>query len=475
MVTPVTTTGPTSSTIRRDAACEQGAGSPAKAVTANGLARGAVLGFVPAVIYGAHLFSGAVLDVPALILFSVLSALLLGALARSSSRQELGRLSPTVPLLLLFGLVIAAAIFSLTPGTPGGAHPIWAWAGFPPASSLNLSATILEIVKLFGLAAIFILGAMLGATADRARAALWLILCLGGVYGFACLVAFLGDQAFMRQGPRFAAGFRSANVAGTQFGVLAVLAVAWAIRQWRQTRSTGVPGRIVELSPVLALMVLFVVCLLLTASRAALSSTGLALAILVGWEAIDNRRSRWPLALAGCGLLLLAAVFLFQGNSLFLDRFETLELQQGTRAAVFEAHWRAFLASPLFGYGLGSFPQVNNMIMTAPNAGALSESVILHNAYLQWLLEAGLVGAVPLFLLIAGVLALTLWRAVRRPRNRTLVVGLLAASALVLVHATVDVSLNTPSFEAFWTLLLGMGFALSQAPSGRVRGNGTPR
>ena len=35
----------------------------------------------------------------------------------------------------------------------------------------------------------------------------------------------------------------------------------------------------------------------------------------------------------------------------------------------------------------------------------------------------------------------------------------------MLLHAAVDVSLNTPSFEAFWTLILGLGFALSQASS----------
>ncbi len=205
--------------------------------------------------------------------------------------------------------------------------------------------------------------------------------------------------------------------------------------------------------------------LLLTASRAAIGLTTLTVAVYLGWAALDNRRSRWPL-IAGGGLLVTCAiVLLVQGNTLFADRFADLADGDATRSAVGEAHWRAFLDSPLLGYGLGGYPQVNNQIMTAQNAAALSASVIQHNAFLQWLEEAGLLGALPMFALIGLILAVTAWRTYRRQRSRPLLVGLLAASFLVLTHATVDVSLNTPSFEAFWALLLGLGFALSQAPS----------
>lgn len=197
-------------------------------------------------------------------------------------------------------------------------------------------------------------------------------------------------------------------------------------------------------------------------------STALALSLVGGWEAIDNRRSRWPLVGLGVGLLTVATMIALQGNQMFLDRFDGLRITQGVRADVFEAHWNAFLASPLFGYGLGSFREVNNQIATIANAPSLAASVVLHNAYLQWLVEAGLVGAAPFFMLIVFILGCTIWRTLKRPRNRTLLAGLLAISVLILTHATVDVSLNTPSFEAFWTLLLGMGFALSQSSRRRA-------
>jgi O-antigen ligase len=444
-----------------------GAGPRARP-TARGLAQGAVLGLVPAMIYLAHAFFGAARDLPALILFALSSLALAVALTVPASRRRLAEMTPVWPVLAPFAAVVGVALLTLTPWVPGGPHPIWAWAGLPPASTLNKSATTIEIIKLLGLGTVFVLGCLLGARPERARTALGWLLGLGGLYAVIALCLFLAGGQVIADG-RLTGGFASANIAGTQFGVLVVLAVAWGVRRWSQGERMAMAARIADLAPVIALILLFATCLLLTASRAAISATGVALVLFTGWAALDDRRSRWRLMVVGGLLVVSAVVLVAQGNSLFVDRFGGLATGDDTRAAVTEAHWRAFLDAPLFGYGLGSYPQVNNQIMTTANAAALSASVIQHNAYLQWLEEAGLVGAAPMFVLVAVVLGLTGWRAFRRRRNRALVVGLLAASVVVLLHAAVDVSLNTPSFEAFWALLLGLGFALAQAPSSRNR------
>ncbi len=441
---------------------------PATARVPQAVARGITLGAAPAVIYLAHMVYGAALDLPALVLFAVLSVLLSVSLTRPTVREALSRMTPALPLAILFGLVILVALWTLTPLVPGGSHPIWAWAGLPPAGTLSRSATILETIKLLGLASVFVLGCALGATAERARAVLWLILCLGAVYGLVCLVIYLGEGTSLSRASRFTAGFKSPNVAGTQFGALFLLAVAWTVRAWRQARRQSPTDRIVALAPAAAMILIFLACLLVTASRGAIAATALALVLFLTWEAVDDRRPRWPLIAVGFGLILVVAVLLVsRGNSLFIDRFGMLEGAADLRGQVFEAHWRAFLSSPLFGSGLGTFSQTNNQIMTAGNADALSASVVLHNVYLQWLGEAGLVGALPMFATVALILGAIGWRAVTRPRNRTFLAAVTAVSILVLAHAAVDVSLNTPSFEAFWTLLLGWAFALGQAPSGR--------
>lgn len=423
-----------------------------------------MLGVVPALILIAHFFFGATLDLPALTMFAVLSLVLAVALAAPTAREDLARMTPFWGLTLPFVAVLAVAGLSLTPLVPGGPHPMWEWAGLPPASTLNRSATILEVIKLLGLAAVFVLGCLLGARSRRARSALLVLLALGAIYAAISLVMFLARLQPVG-GARLTGGFYSANIAATQLGVLLVLTTAWLVRQWSRTGSMPTSTRIGELAPALALILLFTACLLLTASRAGIAATAIALALFLGWAALDDRRSRWPLIAGGGFVILCVLVLIIQGNGLFADRYGDLPDGDTTRTLVAQAHWRAFLDSPLMGYGLGSYSQVNNQIMTTSNAQALSASVIQHNAYLQWLEEAGLIGAIPMFGLIATILGVTAWRAWGRTRNRVLVVGLLAASVLVLLHATVDVSLNTPSFEAFWALLLGFGFALSQARS----------
>jgi len=425
------------------------------------------LGVAPVVIYLGHFLLGAALDVPALILLAVLSSLLCVSLFSAGARAQLAGMTPMWPLVVLFGLVIGVAFLSLTAMAPGGPHPIWQWVEAPPAASLNISATLIEIVKLIGLAAVFVLGCLMGATGDRARRSLQLIVGLGAAYALIAFVVFFSGAQVAHVGHRLSGGFYTANVAATQFGVLAVLALSWAIRQWRHSEREPIARRISEVGPALAALMLFLLCLLMTASRAGMGATGLALVVVVGWEAIGNRRARWPLIAGGCLLVVLAAVVLIRGNTLFIDRFGDVAGAGAFRAMVYEAHWRAFLASPLSGYGLGSYSELNNQLMTAVNAGALSDSVIMHNVYLQWLVEAGIVGAAPMFGLIGIILSIIGWRALQRSRNRGLLVGILASSLLILVHAAVDVPLNTPSFEAFWTLLLGIAFALAQAPGSR--------
>lgn len=445
-------------------AADRGVGSnPRSRVSTAG--RWVGLGLGPAIVFGAHFFYGATLDAPALTMFALLSAVALVGLAAPAARRDLAHLRPTGPLFTLFALVIGVAALTLTSLTPGGPHPIWAWAGLSPSSTLNRSATLVEMIKLTGLAGVFVLGCLLGARGERARAVFGALLVLGGIYAFAGLTLFLSGLQVAVEPGRLSAGFYSANIAATQFGVLTVLAAAWAVRQWSRLGRETLTARVAALAPTLALVLLFVICLLLTASRAGIAATILAVALMLGWAAFDNRRARWPLMAVG-GLVILTAVALFlQGNSLFADRFGALDTGVSARSVIVEAHWDAFLAAPLFGHGLGAYPQVNNQILTSQNFEALSYTVVLHNAYLQWLEEAGVAGAIPMFLVVAAILAVTALNAARRPRNRTLVIGLLAASLVVVLHAAVDVSLNTPSFAAFWSLLLGFGFALSQAPS----------
>lgn len=421
-----------------------------------------MVGLAPGLIYSAHLVFGANQMIAAQ-WFTGLLALALGlGLMLPRVRIGLADLRPVLPPTLLFAAVLLVAALTLTPFTPGGPHPIWAWAGFDGASTINRSATIVEMVKLCGLACIFLLGALQGVGGDRARATVEALLALGALYSAIALLTFLAGVQ-LAPGGRLSGGFLSANSGATVFGVLTILSMANLLRRWR--RSSGLSGaeRLSRLAVPISYVLLVSACLILTASRMGGAATALAAGVLLIWEMLDARGDRLPVLMAGLALLVTAGVLLMGGNDLLWARLEGLDSDAAVREAIFGAHWKAFLDSPLFGYGLGSFNDLNAQILTTENYGALWSIRATHNVYLQWLEEAGIIGAAPMFLLIATVIAVSAWRTGQARSGQSLMRGLVAANLVVLVHGFTDYALQVPSVAAMWAFLLGLQFAWGRA------------
>lgn len=422
----------------------------------------AALGAAPALLYAAHLTFGANHPIAALWL-TVLLAISLGiALAIPGVRRGLYDISPLTPLAVLFGLTLAVAAWSLTAWAPGGAHPIWAWAGAPDGSiTVNRPATLFEIAKLLGLACIFLVGCLQSARLSWARETVRVILLLGAGYGLISLLSFVSGAQLM-VGPRLSGGFLSPNSGATVFGMLTVIGLAVLLRDWRQTCGLDPASKLGKVAVALACVLMSVTCLLLTASRMGLVSTLAGAVVLMVWELFDAKRERLPLLIGGGVLLAVALVLAAGGNNLLWDRFGVVGADKVLRTDVLAAHWNAFLASPLFGYGLGSFSDVNSQITTDLNYPALWPVRAAHDVYLQWLEEAGLVGALPMFLTILVILVAAIWRTFKLRKGQTLLRGLIAASVVVLVHGTVDYGLQVPSVAAFWAFLLGCQFSFGR-------------
>ena len=422
----------------------------------------AALGAAPALLFAGHLTFGANHPVAAL-WFTVLLAISLGvALAFPGVRRGLHDISPLTPPAVLFGLTLVAAMWSLTAWAPGGAHPIWAWAGAPNGSiTVNKPATLIEIAKLLGLACVFLVGCLQSARLAWARETVRVVLLIGAGYGLISLLTFVsGNQLLV--GSRLSGGFLSSNSGATVFGMLTVIGLAALLRDWRQTRGLDPASKLGKVAVALACVLMSLTCLLLTASRMGVVATLTGAAVLMVWELFDARRDRLPLLIAGGVLVVVAAVLALGGNTLLWDRLDAVGVDKITRGDIFVAHWQAFTASPLFGYGLGSFVDVNSQITTEQNYGALWSIRAAHNVYLQWLEEAGIIGALPMFLLIATLLGAAVIRTVNLRKGQTLLRGLIAASVVVLVHGTVDFGLQVPSIAAFWAFLLGCQFAFGR-------------
>jgi O-antigen ligase len=418
-----------------------------------------------ALIYAAHMFYGALINDAAMMVNIVAALLLAGVLASPRLRDDLLRLKGLAVPAGLFALVILIAIWTLTPWTPGGAHPVWAYVGVgPPASTIDKSATIMEIIKLLGLACVFLLGAAAGARDERARYAVQLTIVAGVVFGIWALVNAATTAAYDGGGHRLEAHFLNANTAGTVFAVLVMLAVTELVRRLLSTgRGQKLRTALLPAAAVLALAI----CLFDTASRGALAAFLVGLLAYLGFQVRSGRLkvTRALLAAAGAAVLLLAITAV--AGEVLIDRLIASGGGDVARLETWQAHWQSFLASPLFGYGLGAAETINKTLLSPQNYQYLWLIRAPLNVYLQWLEEAGLIGAIPMFLCIGVIIVQTVRGQARRSRMTGLIAGLLAVDVIFLVHGATDFGLEVTSVAAFWAWLLGLQFALAQGSSRR--------
>ena len=89
-----------------------------------------------------------------------------------------------------------------------------------------------------------------------------------------------------------------------------------------------------------------------------------------------------------------------------------------------------------------------------------------HNAFVTWLVEAGLVGLGVLVLVLASMHARIFGALSSRRIPRTFLRLAIAASALMLLHSVTDSSLDLPS--AVWMYALILGAACGVASGGRT-------
>ena len=164
-----------------------------------------------------------------------------------------------------------------------------------------------------------------------------------------------------------------------------------------------------------------------------------------------RERTRNGVALLSAAFLLLAlASVAFIGGSDVAERLSSLsptrhsDVSTTVRLNIYADSFRMFMARPILGWGLGTFPSVypqfrsfyTNMFVNAA-----------HNDYLQLLTETGLVG----FAIAAWFLIAAIRPAVKKTRNwPSDVNGAVSLAALlgicgILVHSLVDFNLQIPA------------------------------
>ena len=411
-------------------------------------------------IFLAHLAYGALRIEASLIAVGAAALLLLACIAIPNLRRDLLRVRGLAIPGILFGLVLLAGVLSLTPYGPAGVHPVWAYVGQTPGSAtVDRSATTLELIKLLGLGCIFLVGAATGASDARAKTVVNLMIALAAIFGLWAFFSFATGMQYQTQRGRLEGTLMSPNTAGTFFAMMVIVTLGPLLRDLRGVRA----GQALQAATgYWAALIILVGCLLATASRGAALGTAVGILGLVILLLFAGRVS-W----SRVTLIMLAAVVAVMASLYFIgerlvERVSTLDPAADGRLEIFTTHWRAFLAAPIGGYGLGTFDTINRILLDATTFSSMWTVRATHNVYLQWLEEAGLVGALPMFGAIASVIAISLWRGLRRTRMTYVLFGLLAANLAVLVHGFTDFALQTPSLALMWAYMLGLQFSMSQ-------------
>jgi O-antigen ligase len=217
----------------------------------------------------------------------------------------------------------------------------------------------------------------------------------------------------------------------------------------------------------LILSLLFSACLFATSSRGAVVAAGAAVAFTVlGFTFVGtSQRSATGGVTAAIAFVVLAALVLFMiGGNQVMERFGSENPLTNERVALFGGYWRSFLASPWWGYGLGAFDSFNFQSMTAPDAFTMGQMGAAHNVYLQWLLQTGLLGFVPMMTCIIWVLATIVRGLRRRASQQALLIFSLAATCVFAVHGTADFALEEPAMAALFAAILGLGYGVATRP-----------
>lgn len=260
--------------------------------------------------------------------------------------------------------------------------------------------------------------------------------------------------------------FPSPNATGSVAAALLVLAVsrlASAIDEQGHATGRKTLRALERSAPYAAAALLFGMALALTGSRGAIAAAGLAACFWLGWHLLMTRS---PVRIAsGVAVLLIGSallVFFLTGRSLTLDRSYVAVGDLDERLSTFQIYWQVFLDSPLFGYGLGSFDAVNRQILDRSNIDLLWSLGAAHNVVVQWLVEAGLVGSIPMFACVVAVAGHGLAKSIGPQKGAATLAGVCMAEAVLLVHGMVDIGLQVYSIAVLLAFLFGLQFSLSQ-------------
>jgi len=381
-----------------------------------------------------------------------------------------------------FGVVLAAGALQLVPlprgvvatlapatGALYDAADAAAGRTAPPPRPLSLEPVATARVLLLGAAYAAVLGAaVLVGRAPRlaARLALGLAL-LGGVATLVAVVGLADLPAGDRWQGRPRAPFANPNHLSALLELTLGLGLGVVLLPTPRRRSLREDARSVRGLAALA-VVLTVVGIALTRSRAGLAAAGVA--VVVSFALGLSGRGRRPALAAGAAALALGAGLLLADVRGVTARFEgdreAFALDDlGGRVENWRVTARLIADRPWAGSGLGTYDDASTAALTA-DRDRRTRPGAAHDDYLELAATGGLPAALLALAALAGAAALAIGRTLRAgPRERPLAAGALGGLAGVAAHAVFDFGLQIPAVALVALCAVGLAWGLTSRPA----------
>lgn len=217
------------------------------------------------------------------------------------------------------------------------------------------------------------------------------------------------------------------------------------------------------------LTVSFVYLLVMTETRSSWVAFVVSV-ILFAFLEFKSATLRW-LMVGGLVVTALLAVLLFP--DIFQRRFEevlklTVPGSIVRRMLFYEAAWKGFLSSPLFGYGVGN-TVVSLPFFRSPDYWMTqAEDIVshLHNEYLEVLSETGIIGFLPWATLFV-VYFIGMRRAIKthQKSERTLLIGYLCAVVACFIDNLTSMNLRVPPVAVMFWFIIAVSSRQAMEPS----------
>ncbi|QAU48761.1 O-antigen ligase family protein [Bradyrhizobium guangzhouense] len=362
-------------------------------------------------------------------------------------------------------------------------QPIWKQASDLLGVPIAPSASIVKNEAFFALGAplanilAILLGITVGSDRERARRILWVIAISGALYALYGVLSFLIEPTMILwRDKQFYLGsvtgtFINRNTAAAYFGSCAViwtLLILEDIRrrlperhiEWRRLSLDLRAIPLKEISPQLAALLICLMAMFMTTSRA---GVGLSLLAMIIATTVFLRRDLPPrtgiLIALGSGVAVALGLLQLLGGQVS-SRFDSQGLVDEGRVEAWKSTLRIIADNPWFGTGMGTF-QWAFPPYRSPNISISGVWDRAHSTPLELASDVG----IPLALLVAvgwaamlGILANGVFG-----RRRDLVIPLAAAATatLSLLHSCLDFTLQIPGYSIPFFALFGVGLAQS--------------